>query len=312
MTTNLPAYSLHVTDINTPYYCQWYLNKIKWMEAIIETNSIPKDPIIIAIIDNGIDTNLDEIAGKIVLNHSFVENEIYNDNIAKINFSHGTFLASIISSRIDSNTSIIGVTGNYPVYIMNLKTGDQYGIIEDLVAEAIYYAANHDAGVINLSLGNAKENTKIKAAIDYAVSKDIVVVAAAGNDGEESKIYPAAYENVISVSATDITDQLSIFSNYGNWVDVAAPGDGILGKSNQNTYRFMSGTSYAASIVSAQAAMIRSLNKKLSAKEVRQIIKKSTEKIIGTEDKQIKFGRINLLDSLLLAAKTKMEEQIDD
>lgn len=283
-------------------YAQWYLKDISWETAMIATAGLKKEPVVVAVIDTGINENSNDLKGRICHKKSFISKELeINSNGENKVFLHGTFLASIIAANVNDKTGIAGVAGLFPVYIMDIKVGDQYGIINDLMSKAIVYAVDNGASVINLSFGSSTDIPEVKKAIAYANSHDVVIVAAAGNNNSSSKIYPAAYEYVISVGATSISSELWANSNYGSWVDVCAPGDGILGLYQQNKYGFKSGTSSATAIVSAQAAMIISINPTIKAEQVKCIIEKTTEGELNKNGKDIKYGKVNLLKSMLMA-----------
>jgi len=119
------------------------------------------------------------------------------------------------------------------------------------------WAADHGARVINLSLGGPGESPVLHEAVRYAVGRGAVVVAAAGNTGDHTPQYPAAYPEVVTVGATDPAGAVSDFSSWGSWVDVAAPGVRITSTYLGNAYAVWSGTSFAAPIVSGIAALIR-------------------------------------------------------
>ena len=116
---------------------------------------------------------------------------------------------------------------------------------------------DHSAKVVNLSLGSSAHSGTVKDAVDYAKANGAVVVAAAGNGHTSTREYPAAYAGVIAVAATRKDDRRASFSNYGSWVDVAAPGVGILSTIPGGYYSF-SGTSVATPHVSALAALLAS------------------------------------------------------
>jgi thermitase len=124
------------------------------------------------------------------------------------------------------------------------------------VAAGIEWAADSGAKVINMSLAGDSFSSTLRDAVDDAWSRGIVLVAAAGNNGNNAYMYPAAYEHCIAVAATDQLDRRCGFSNYGNWVHVSAPGSSILSLRSGGGTTLMSGTSMAAPHVSALAALL--------------------------------------------------------
>jgi subtilisin family serine protease len=126
------------------------------------------------------------------------------------------------------------------------------------VAKAIRYAAKNGAHVINLSLGFGEDSKDVRAAIDFAIKRNVVVVASAGNSNSTQAQFPAALPNVIGVAASDFYDHKAAFSNYGSSVFVTAPGVAII-TAYPNGYAVASGTSFSSPIVAAEAALIRSL-----------------------------------------------------
>ncbi len=146
--------------------------------------------------------------------------------------------------------------------------------------------------VVNLSFGGPKKSAVLKRTVDDAWQRGAVVVAAAGNGGTTRPDYPAAYSSVIAVSATDRSDRLAGFSNRGNWVDLAAPGVGILSTAPGGGYARQSGTSLSAPFVSALAGLLAS--QQLSAPQIRKRME-NTAKDLGPsgKDPYYGWGRIN-------------------
>jgi thermitase len=124
------------------------------------------------------------------------------------------------------------------------------------ISNGIRWAADSGAKVINMSLGGSFASSTLESAVNYAASKGVVVVAAAGNAGNTKQQYPAFYTNCVAVAATDQSDRRARFSTYGSWVDCAAPGVGIASCYPTNSYVYMDGTSMAAPHVSALAALV--------------------------------------------------------
>lgn len=210
------------------------------------------DPsIIVAIVDTGIDFNHPDLAGKVVQGYDFVN----NDTSAMDDHGHGTHCAGIAAAKTDNNQGIAGVGFNSRV--MAVKVLDRYGsgAFSD-VAEGVVYATDHGAKVISMSLGGSQQSTALLNAVNYAWSHGVVVCAAAGNNNTTSPSYPGYFTNCIAVGSTTNTDARSGFSNYGSWVDVAAPGTNILSTFPSNSYQFLSGTSMATPAVAGLAALV--------------------------------------------------------
>jgi thermitase len=162
------------------------------------------------------------------------------------------------------------------------------------VANGIIWAADNGARVINLSLGGTSHSTTLENAVNHAWGRGAVIVAAAGNSNTSTLTYPAAYANVIAVGATDQNDARASFSNFGTWVDVAAPGVDILsttprvGRTDQ--YATKSGTSMAAPFVAGLAGLVWTTGWGTSNTAVRDRIQATVDPIVT--DQPI-GGRIN-------------------
>lgn len=197
--------------------------------------------------------------------------------------AHGTHVAGIIAAGIN-NVGVAGVAPDAKVMDLNVGTitaSGQPGITTSAVARAIRYAADNGAHIINLSLGTPPGSpragsTPVETAIEHAESLGVIVVAAAGNDGvslDGAASWPASYEhsNMITVGASSPADTRAGFSNWGSVVDLFAPGELILSTApiGNGEYLFMSGTSQAAPIVAATAALVLGKSPFLSPEEVR-------------------------------------------
>ena len=255
------------------------------------------DPgVVIAIVDTGLDMNHPEFAGRIVAGFDFVNQDAdpADDN------GHGTHVAGIAAMAIDG----MGSAGMCPsCSIMPLKAldGDKHGSWS-AVAQAILFATDHGAHVINLSLGSNRSSTTAAAAIAYARDHGVVVVAAAGNDASDALYYPAAFDGVMAVVATDEEDQRWGLSNYGAWVDVAAPGVRIYSTYTQDgahSYALMTGTSMATPFVSGLAALVVSAHPALTGEEVIALILEQADDLgePGRDD-HYGYGRINAARTL--------------
>jgi thermitase len=240
---------------NDPYFSnQWGLSKVQAPLAWgITTGSAS---IKIAILDTGVDQNHVDLT-KIVANKNFTSSATVDDR-----YGHGTHVAGIAAAATNNG---IGIAGRgYDSVIMNGKVlGDTGSGQYSWIANGITWATDNGAKVINMSLGGSSSSTTLEDAINYAWSKGVVVVAAAGNSGTNAPSYPAAYTNCIAVGATEQNDAKASFSNYGSWVDVAAPGVSIYStlpnhsnKMGGTNYGSLSGTSMASPFVAGLAGLV--------------------------------------------------------
>lgn len=213
----------------------------------------------IAVLDSGVDLDHEDLATKVVASYNATRSRTLDDK-----YGHGTAVAGVAAARTDNGVGIAGV--GYSSSLMNVKVLDDRGVGScSTVAKGINWAADNGANVINMSLGFA-DCTAGRRAVDYAWGKGVVLTAAAGNDGDESATYPAYYPNVMAVAATDNADDKTSFSQFGGWVDIAAPGINVyttfpnhsnqLGKTN---YDYGKGTSMSAPFVAGAAGLLWSV-----------------------------------------------------
>lgn len=258
---------------NDPRYAeQWGLSKIQvegaWAQTMGSSN------IVIAVIDSGIDlthedlspnlwTNPGEIAdnGLDDDNNGFVDdtrgwNFVDSSNLVQDYIGHGSLVAGVAAAKSNNGVGIAGVCGNCAIMPVKVSQVSGFANYSDIAA-GVVYATQKGARVINISLGGYANSITLKNAINAAVSQNIVVVAGAGNDNKSDQFYPAAYENVIAVAGTDESDQKVDSSNFGDWVDVSAPGQNIL-STTLGGYGSDKGTSYAAPFVAGVAGLLLS------------------------------------------------------
>jgi subtilisin family serine protease len=206
----------------------------------------------IAVIDSGIDTSHPDLAGKVVASYNAVTGTTsVNDTIG-----HGTEVASVAAANTNNSTGIAGA--GFASMLLAVKVDDAAGDIwSDAVADGIRWAADNGADVINVSLGSTGDDALERDAVAYARSRGALVVAAAGNEGTSTPMYPAAYDGVIAVGATDQSGSArTSFSSYGTWVDVGAPGLNIRAAKAGGGLATVSGTSFAAPLVAGEAALL--------------------------------------------------------
>jgi serine protease len=215
---------------------------------------------IVAVLDTGVDAGHPDLVGHLVPGYNAVSSTRPNpvdDN------GHGTMTLGIIAAAANNGAGVAGVGWSAKAMPVKVLGADGSGYDSD-VAEGIYWATNNGAKVINLSLGGPGDGAVLHDAVKYAVSKGVVVVAAAGNDGSDVVQFPAAYPEVIAVAATTAGGAKTSFSSFGDWVDVAAPGWDILSTgvramtpSGSVPYWYCSGTSCSAPIVAGIAALVK-------------------------------------------------------
>lgn len=248
----------------------------------------------IAILDTGVDPNHEDLQERI----SFGYNAFKDDDEFYDEHGHGTHVAGITAATTNNLTGIAGVSWVNPILPVKVLNEEAEGTAFE-VANGIRWATDHGAKVINMSLGDTHNSRIMYDAIRYAYKNDVVLIAAAGNDNVDTPMYPAAYDEVIAVSAVDSRRHKAIFSNYGNHIDVTAPGEHIPSTFLDNNYVMMSGTSMAAPHVAGLAGLIRSQSPQLSNDEVADIIRK-TANDIGPRghDPYYGFGEINVVKAL--------------
>jgi len=275
-----------LTPDDPEFVNQWSLTQIKASEAW-DISPGGDSTVTVAVLDTGVAyENYSDIRGvyaqatdfggtTFVPGYDFIN----NDGHANDDHGHGTAVASILAATTNNATGIAGIA--YAAKIMPVKVLDQYGAGTDVtIADGIYWAVDNGAKVLNLSLGSVDHSPILKEAVDYVIKvKGAVVVAAAGNQGRESLLYPARYLDVVAVGASNMNGNRAWYSNYGEGLDLLAPGgdlkadldgngtaDGILFemiKKVQNPkdftnfeFRLGHGTSFATPHVSATIAIM--------------------------------------------------------
>ncbi|MCC3355812.1 S8 family peptidase [Bacillus sp. REN16] len=242
------------------------------------------DKVKIAIVDTGVDLDHPDLVNRITDGYNILK----DNNVPDDDNGHGTHVAGIIASQTNNYEGTAGITWFNPIMPVKVMGSDGYGSTFD-IARGIIWATDHGADVINLSLGNYQGSKMLKQAVDYAYRHDVVMVAASGNDNSSQPSFPSAYPQVLSVAAVDLNGDKADFSNYGDYIDVSAPGVTIPSTYIDEQYAALSGTSMAAPHVAALAGLMRSINPNLSNKDIMDIIKR-TSLDLGKTGKDIYFG----------------------
>lgn len=217
---------------------------------------------------------------------------VNGDNQPVDDLGHGTHVTGIVAAQTDNGIGIAGIAGGVKVLPVKVLNSNNAGTWAN-VALGIIYAADQGARIINLSLGGTTSSATVESAIQYAQSRGALVFAAAGNSASNQPFYPAAYPGVLGVAATQPNNVRWSLSNYGSFVDLAAPGASIYSTywstTAGSTYQFMSGTSMAAPTAAGVAALLWSLNPALSATQIADIMT-GTATDLGTAGRDDYFG----------------------
>lgn len=277
---------------------------IRAPEAWEETKGAKE--VVIGVVDSGVDLLHPDIMTKM---RSSGRDLVNNDFDATDDHGHGTHVSGIAAAATNNNEGIAGVAWNCE--ILPLKVIDKEGSgLYSWVAEAIIWATDNKVDVINLSIGGDESSQTLEQALRYAYEKNVVIIAAAGNDGGPV-LYPAAYDNYcLAVAATDYNDTRPDWSNFGSQIDVAAPGVRIVSLvprwyfgPDAFPYGYGTGTSMAAPHVAGLAALLKSLKPWLKAREIMDVIRYSCDDVNALQnrgrDDFIGYGRINMEKALV-------------
>ncbi|MFC0473415.1 S8 family peptidase [Halalkalibacter kiskunsagensis] len=272
-----------------PY--QWNLEQIEIDEG---WNFSGGQGVKIAILDTGVDPEHLDLKEKLGPGYNaFDDSSDFSDA-----HGHGTHVAGVAAALTNNVTGIAGVSWDSTILPVKVLNDDGEGSSYE-VAKGIYWAVEQGADVINMSLGDYYPSDVLYDAIVHAHEQDVVLIAASGNDNVADPMYPAQYDQVFTVAAVDDSRNRAFFSNYGEHVDVTAPGEHIPSLFPNNNYVVMSGTSMAAPHVTGLAGLIRSLRPDLTNEQVYEVMT-STAKDLGTEghDPYYGFGEIDIAAAL--------------
>jgi thermitase len=234
-------------------------------------DTIGRAEVSVAVIDSGVAARHPDLAGKLLPGYDYLRRDPDPDD----EVGHGTAVAGVIAAAADGRGMVGGAPG---VKIVPLKVGDQIGASSLLIAEAVYGAIERGVQVINLSLGADTPSGALERAIEQAYARGIVVVAAAGNT-PDSVTFPASYPEVVAVGgATADGKRLASFTSRLTRVDLVAPAENVLTTSwdgQEPGWDRRTGTSFAAPMVSAAAALVRSIAPDSSVEWVRQTLRET-------------------------------------
>ncbi len=281
-------------DPNDTYYSnQWGPQDIFAPLAWNITTGSPN--VIVAIVDTGVDYTHPDIAPNYCGGgYDFIngDNDSVDDN------GHGTHVAGIAAGVTNNGIGIAGISQSCIMAekVLNSAGSGSYSA----VANGIIHAANNGAKVISMSLGGSFSSYTLQNAVNYAWNKGVLIVAAAGNENSGKISYPAAYPNVMAISALDPGDGFAYYSNHGKKIELAAPGTDIYSTLMGGGYGYKTGTSMATPFVSGSAALVLSKNGTLTNSQVRKILDNSAVDLGASgRDPYFGYGKVNVYGALL-------------
>ncbi|MBI6546169.1 MAG: peptidase S8, partial [Cyanobacteria bacterium NC_groundwater_1444_Ag_S-0.65um_54_12] len=275
----------------------WGIYKI---QAPLAWNITAASSIKIAVVDTGIDYTHEDFDETHIIRGPNLANRTADP---MDDMGHGTHVAGTIAALGDNSKGIVGVAYQSTLIAIKVLSSDGSGNVEDIVA-GVTKAVELGANVINLSLGGSAPSLTLQDAIAEAITRGVIVVAAAGNNSSADTTYPAAYPDVIAVGATDQYDARAAFSNFGSYVKVAAPGVGILSTLNKS-YKEQSGTSMAAPHVAGAVALLLSRQRNLSPAQIVTILQNTGDATTG-----FPYGTVTRLNLARALEKLESKEPI--
>jgi thermitase len=249
--------------------------------------SIGSKPIVIAVVDSGVDASQPDLQGALVPGADFAD----GNNDTTDQFGHGTMVAGVIAARPNNGIGGAGVCWSCRVMPIKVLGADGSGGAP-AIADGIRYAADHGASVISMSFVLSGPDANVESALRYAHSRGAILVAAAGNAGSDAQTYPASYSNVISVAAVDQSGALFPWSTHGTWVTLAAPGCSFT-TARGGSFGTFCGTSAAAPLVAGLAGLALSSGN-ASAAEVEATLEQTAVPLPGS----VGSGRVDALGLL--------------
>lgn len=240
------------------------------------------EDVVIAVVDSGVEASHPDLVGAVVPGHDFVDQDA---DAADVN-GHGTAVAGIAAARANNGLGAAGVCWRCRIMPLRVLRPDGFAQL-NTIAGAIDYAVEHGAAVVNVSLYGESRNGALEAAVRRARRSGVLVVAAAGNEGRATPEYPAAYEDALSVGATDESGALATYSSRGQWVKLAAPGctpTTLLG----GGYGAGCGTSGASPLVAGIVGLLRARAPLATATQIEAALAGSARRVAD-----VRFGAVD-------------------
>jgi len=246
----------------------WSLAKVNALGAWSSTTGLTET--VVAVLDTGVDLTHPDLQGAFVAGYDTVN----EDADPSDDHGHGTMVAGVIAARSNNGIGVVGACWRCSLMPVKVIAGNGLGSAAD-VAEGISWATTHGARVINLSFTLSAWDAGVAAAIDRARASGVVLVAAAGNTGTDATTFPASHPGVVSVAGSDGADARYLWSSYGSWVRLAAPGCSLTTAAGA-AYGEFCGTSSATGFVSGLAGLARSYAPTFSPDAIAKALTTST------------------------------------
>lgn len=270
----------HIVSINNQKL-EWGVSKVNAPQSW--QSGYTGKGIKVAVVDTGIANHDDlKIAGGV----SLISSSYIDEN------GHGTHVAGIIAAQ-NNNIGVVGVAPDVQLYAVKVLDKNGLGTLSNVI-DGIDWSITNNMDIINLSLGNLSGSDGLQSVVDRAYQNGILLVGAGGNrgrvDGSGNTVeFPARYESVIAVAATDKNNKRGTFSATGSTIEVAAPGVGILSTHLNNRYATLDGTSMAAGYVSGVLALLKEANPMMTNDQLRSVLQR-TALDIGVADRDSFYG----------------------
>ncbi|WNC71819.1 S8 family serine peptidase [Thalassotalea psychrophila] len=288
---------------NDAYYSNaWHLAKIN-MPTVWE--STKGNSIVVAVLDSGVNSAHSDLQGRVLSGYNSASD---NNDTSDIN-GHGTMVAGTVAASSNNNIGVTSVAWEAKILPVRVTNDPAGSASLSVIAKGITWAADNGADIVNISF-DAYDSYSIDSAANYFRSKGGLVVISAGNSG--TQLNCSQKEAIIVVSATTKSDSLASWSNYGNCVDVSAPGERIYTTSKSGGYKEASGTSFAAPVTAGVLAVLKAYKPNISITDLESALTEGADDSVHQGDYSAKFGhgRVDALASLNEISGSNTVDQI--